>query len=609
LFHSTTVADQLACDVINSQSTLPKQFRQQTNENICFTASARSTFENTVSEDVGKPKPQPSPPRRKLLRKYGFSVAQFSFDGDDGGGVAFIVIWRVNASMIRDYHFEQLTDYDRTIYDSVVPADHFLVDALEAIHWDSFVDLLTPYYSEKSGRPARTPLVMLKLEYLRYQYNLSDRDVISRAETDLAFRQFLQIRLTAALPHPTLLCQFRGRLGQDGFRKVFDRVVAEARENGFVKDRLRIKDATHVIGNLAVPTALALMAQSRDKLLSAAKEFAPEMVEGELASLELLRDATKALGPTERLVTRVSQLKDILFWCDELEPPSNAQSNRLWQQFLAQRDLAHKILDDQDHPGRGNRTLSTTDPDARRSMHGDYFDGYFVDILIDPESEIITQINVLSSGGEEAADALELIRLEEAAHGNDIEALSIDGAGFNGPVLRELEDADGLDLDTYVPVPSTPDTGRFTPLDFSEDSEAGVVTCPAGETSHTKYYDKQKRATKYEFAPDTCSGCSFRKRCMKKAPSVHKGRTVSKSDYQVEHQRARAKTATAEYAAVRKVHPRVERKLGEMMNRHGGRFARYRGKSKVLMQQLMVGAATNIKRIVRLNCAPTTANA
>jgi IS5 family transposase len=91
---------------------------------------------------------------------------------------------------------------------------------------------------------------------------------------------------------------------------------------------------------------------------------------------------------------------------------------------------------------------------------------------------------------------------------------------------------------------------------------------------------------------------------MKQAPAGH-GRTVCKSDFQAEHRRARQKATTPEYAAVRREHPKVERKLGEVMNRHGRRRARYRGRWKVLVQELMACTATNVKRLVRLLCAPT----
>jgi hypothetical protein len=313
-----------------------------------------------------------------------------------------------------------------------------------------------------------------------------------------AFRWFLQYPLQWPLPDPSSLCIFRGRLGRDGFRQVFDQVVGVAREKGVVKDRLRLKDATHVIANIAVPSALALVAQTRDKLLAVAEPFAPVMVEGELVNLDLLRETTKPLKPEERLATRVAQLREMLHWMDDLTPPADADTNRLWQKFLVQRDLAHKILDDRTHPDRGDRTVSTTDPDARCGKHGDWFDGYLVDILVDSDSEIITQINVLAANGDEAGDAAELLRLEEAAQGNDVQALSIDGVGFNGPVLRELEDPEGLNVDPYVPVPEPSSSELFSADAFVEDAERSKVTCPAGETSQHRFRDEQKQTTKLE---------------------------------------------------------------------------------------------------------------
>ena len=505
--------------------------------------------------------------------------------------------------MLNDPEAPPLSDFDQQAYRVVVPPGHFLRKVLQVVPWDDFHSLLTPYYSADMGRPAEPPVLMLKLEYLRYHHNLSDREVIGRAETDLAFRYFLQYPLRWKLPHPSSLCIFRGRLGTEGFREVFGQVVSTAREHGVVKDRLRIKDATHVIGNMAVPTALALVAQIRDKLLAAAEPFARLLVEGERVNLEMLREATEALKPAERLVTRLAQLREMLVWSDELTPPENAEKNQAWQRYLVQRDLAHKILDDQEHPGAGDRTLSTTDTDARCGKHGDWFDGYLVDILVDADSEFITAIDVLPANGNEAADAVELIRQEEAVHGNDVQALSIDGVGFNGPVLRELENPAGLNIDTYVPTPKESETEMFTPQDFQEDAERGVVTCPAGQTSKYRYRDEQKETNTYRFQAGVCLACPLVTRCMKQPPKS-RGRTVRKTDYQAEHDRARQKTTTPQYAAVRREHPMVERKLGELMNRHGGRRARYRGLGRVLIQELMASTAANVKRLVRLVCAP-----
>jgi IS5 family transposase len=508
------------------------------------------------------------------------------------------------ASMLGDLFRPRLSEFDLQVFNAFVPPDHYLRRALEVIPWHEFEGILARYYSPDLGRPPELPVLMLKLEFLRYHHNLSDHQVIHRATTDLAFRYFLQVDVHDQLPHPSSLCRFRGRLGKDGFREVFDKVVATAREYGLVKDRLRIKDASHVIADIAIPTTLALVAKTRDQLLEAAEPFDPVRVEGERINIELLRESSKGQADHERLVSRVTHLREMLAWIDELPSPEDALTNRAWQTLRERRQLAHKIFDDQQNPNAADRTLSTTDPDARCGKHGQWFHGYLTDILIDADSEIITQVNVLPANGDEAADALELIGQEQAAHANHVQAMSIDGVGFNGPLLRQLEDPAELNIDTYVPPPKEPKSELFTPEDFEQDPERGAVTCPAGQTSKYRFRDPQKHTTKYRFEVEVCQACALLSRCMKQPPRRH-GRTVCKSDYQAEHDRVRQKATTPQYAAVRREHPKVERKLAEVMNRHGGRRARYRGRWKVLMQELMACTATNVKRVVRLLCAPS----
>src|ERR1700676_4010382 len=102
-------------------------------------------------------------------------------------------------------------------------------------------------------------------------------------------------------------------------------------------------------------------------------------------------------------------------------------------------------------------------------------------IAIDADSELITSLNVLPGNGAEAADAITLIRQEETAQGNDVEGLSIDGAGYNGPGLREFTDPNGLNLDVTVPPPQPPQRSTFGPERFTLtiiNEDVGEVTCP-----------------------------------------------------------------------------------------------------------------------------------
>jgi len=84
---------------------------------------------------------------------------------------------------------------------------------------------------------------------------------------------FLQVPICYSLPDPTLLVKFREGLGAEGFKKIFDRLVSCARDQNLIRDRLRLKDATHVIANITVPTTLGLLAQLREKMLGVIEKF------------------------------------------------------------------------------------------------------------------------------------------------------------------------------------------------------------------------------------------------------------------------------------------------------------------------------------------------
>jgi transposase len=492
----------------------------------------------------------------------------------------------------------EVTEFDRRVFEVFVAREHPLRKALMAIPWAEFETDLAPYYCAEQGQPAIKPLVMLKLEYLRYQHQLSDRQVIDRTSTDVSFRYFLQVGALFRLPDPSSLSRFRGRLGRDGFHRVFDRLTSLARSAGLVQDRLRLKDASHVVANIAVPTTLGLLGQIRDRLLSAAAPFDPEAAQGYRVNTELVRERTRGLTLAEQLTARVTHLQDILAWAQQLPAPDHPAEDRAWQQVVALRELAAKILHDQAHPDAGRRTVSVVDPEARRGKHGDWFDGYKLDLLMDGDSGFITGVNVLEAGGDEARDAVLLVRQEEAAHGNDIQALSLDGAGYVGEVLHELEDPEGLALETFVPPKKEADSGLFPGADFVLSEDAAHVTCPAGQASRYRQCDDRKPGWIFRFARAQCDGCPLVHQCLARPGQGAFGRVVHKTQYEPEFQRVRQRARTEEYARVRKEHPAVERKLNEVLNHHGGRHARYWGTSKILIQEYMTCFAVNLKRFV-----------
>jgi transposase len=324
-----------------------------------------------------------------------------------------------------------LTDFERDWFEQTVPADHFLRRLPQVIDFEALRSRLASAYRGDHGRPPLDPVFLLRLEVLARHYNLSDREVLADTRFNIAYRLFLGLSLKSPLPHPSTLSYFRQRLGPERMQQVFDDLVAQARQLGLVKDRLRLKDATHILANIAVPSTLRLVAQVRDRLLDALGPFAPARAADEHQRASALRQATDDAKDEQRLAQRVAHLRALLAWADEVpQQAAFAQAGAKEQERLRQAlALAHKVLADRDDPEAPDQLRSVVDPDARRGKHGDYYDGYLLDVLSDADSALLTAVNVLPANGDEGADAATLIKQEEQAHGNDVAAVSIDGAG------------------------------------------------------------------------------------------------------------------------------------------------------------------------------------
>ena len=502
-----------------------------------------------------------------------------------------------------DYYIEP-TEIDRIVYEKLIPADHLLRRVKESIDFEVFREKVKDRYSADMGRSAEDPVRMIKIEFLEFMYNLSDREVLKQLQVNVAYRYFLDLSLDSRLPTSGLLSQFRLRLGAERHQALFDEVVSQARQKRLVKDSLRLKDATHVIANVAIPSGMALIAQARQKLLRSAKPYAKEQVALEEERVEQIREVSEDLSDAARLMMRLEHLKEIVAWADELQKkmgkPVHGPSPKR-KRFDEALVLAHRILEQAEQPDKPDKTISTIDPDARRGKHGDFFDGYQLDISLDADSEILTAIDIPPANQDEAGNANSLIEREEKVHGNDIQALSMDGIGFRGDVLRSLQDPQGPGVAVYVPPREfTSYTGPyFTPRDFHLQEAGQVLVCPNEEETRTRYRSSHNTGWQFHFKLSQCRDCPLLNQCMQGLPTKH-GREVIKNDFEAEYQAAWEVSKTEAYALVRQQHPKVERKLAEIIRYHQGRRTRYRGQWRVAIQYLMTALVVNVKRMVRL---------
>lgn len=132
------------------------------------------------------------------------------------------------------------------MYEQLIPPDHLLRRLSASVDFSFVPELVTDRYCPDNGRPSWDPLMLFKVVFLQFLYDLSDRQVEEQVNLHLACKWFVGLQPEETAPDHTALCRFRARLGSDTFQAIFNHIVAQARAAGLVHDRLRIIDATHL---------------------------------------------------------------------------------------------------------------------------------------------------------------------------------------------------------------------------------------------------------------------------------------------------------------------------------------------------------------------------
>ncbi len=155
---------------------------------------------------------------------------------------------RVGVIFMLENKYKQITISEHIgLYDKIIPKNHFLRKLKENIDFSFVNKLLEKEYSEQYGRPAKEPELMYKLLFLQIKDRLTDREVIERAKTDMAYKYFLDLNLEEEVPSYSLLSVFRNTKIKEEkiLEEMLKETVRQAIEKGVVKSNSIIVDATH----------------------------------------------------------------------------------------------------------------------------------------------------------------------------------------------------------------------------------------------------------------------------------------------------------------------------------------------------------------------------
>lgn len=469
---------------------------------------------------------------------------------------------------------------------NLIPEDHQLRKIQEVIDFSFIHELVRSSYCEYYGRPANEPELLFRLLFLQVLYNLSDERIIQEAQVNLAYKWFLGLNPEDPLPDPSQLSRFRNhRLGAAAVDEVLKAVVRQCIDNGLVKSKTIIMDATHTLAGTPKQKPLEVLRDAAKRLFRVVVKKHPKL-EKKLPRLpELKKDHEDA----EKIM--LHHLAELGETVEALLPDHEGAISEKVQ-------IAKDIVEDERFLANKG-IMSAIDPDARfgwKSSTKSFF-GYKEHIAM-TEEEIITAVEV-TGGSSDDGKQFKVLLAQSTAAGIEIDEIIADTAYSGKDNLAEMK---SKEIQPVVPLNPVVHNGGQKQEGFEYNKDADFVICPAGEHSIRKALQGSKksgesRSLVFYFDIEKCKTCPLRDGCLK--PDA-KSKTYSIRII-AEHYKEHIEFENSDTFKERiRRRPIIEHKNAELKRYHGMTRAKYRGLFRMRMQAILTAFVVNAKRMVKL---------
>ncbi len=463
-------------------------------------------------------------------------------------------------------------------------------------------ELFADLFPSGRGRPSVPADVIATVMVLQSLEGLSDREATQALRTDLRWKVAAGLTLDDEGFHPTVLTLWRNKLRQsDRPQRIFDAVRDVVAATGVLAGKTRrALDSTLLDDAVAtqdtVTQLVSMIRRVRRQIPAAA---AVTVTAHDYDQPGKPACAWDDPGARDELVTGlVNDARAIL---DALAEVTLDDEQERMVGLLAL--VAGQDVEEGDEPGSWriarkvakDRIISTVDPETRH-MHksrSNYRDGYKAHLGVEPETGIITGVELTPANAADGTTGVTLLEEEDPG----LEVLG-DSAYGSGPVRADLAERGHTAVIKPWPTARNPhlDNDQFHRDDFRIDYTARTVTCP---NSITVTISRRGAAT---FGA-RCVGCPLRSRCTASADG--KVFTVGEHDQLLANARAdwRAGTNVEDY---RQWRPMVERTIAWLVA-NGHRRVRYRGVERNRLDLSLRAAALNLRRLLNLGLTHTAA--
>jgi len=468
------------------------------------------------------------------------------------------------------------------------------VEAFLADHrQDLFPDeLFTDLFPSDRGRPSVPADQIAAVMVLQALAGLSDRDAARALKDRISWKVACGLPLDDAGFHHTVFTYWRARLrASERPERIFDAVRRVIEATGVLRGKTRraldstlLDDAvatqdtvTQLISQIRrvrreIPAAAEVRLHAHDYEAGAKPVIAwdDQVAKQHLVSA-LVADALALIEHVDDAELTAEQRDAVgllaLVAGQDVEP---GETEGTWR-------IAERVAPD--------RVVSTVDPEARH-MHksrSTYRDGYKAHLAVEPDTGLVTAAALTPANAGDGPTGVAMLENEQPG----LQVLA-DSAYGSGEVRVALGARKHRALIKPIPIrPAVP--GGFTIDEFTVDTAAGTVTCPAGQTVPLS---RRGNAT---FGP-RCRGCPLRERCTRSAD----GRQVNVHPHHDVMVAARRQAKTDEFQLTYRRHrPMAERSIAWLVA-GGHRRVRYRGVARNQLWLSVRAAAINLRRLINL---------
>lgn len=453
--------------------------------------------------------------------------------------------------------------------EDMVPSEHLLRKIDAAINFEKIYEFVEELYCEDNGRPSIDPVVLFKMVLIQHLYGLpSLRRTAAEVEVNVAYRWFLGYGLREETPHfSTLSYNFRHRFTSETADQIFNWVLSEIAEAGYLSPTAVFIDGTHIKANANNKKKI------QEEVPEAAKRYAEELLR------EINEDREEhGKKPFDDHDNHDDDNHDDR---DHHDKPSKPNKNTS-KKKLARRKKMKTV------------TKSTTDPESGLFVKGDHKRQFAYEAHTACDKHGYVLETVVTPGNVHDSVAFDDVYDKVTERFPEIETVVADSAYKTPHICKKVFD-DGRVLSTAYKRPMTMKGGHEW-WKYVYDEHYDCIICPEYQVLHYSTTNRDGYR-EYKSNPEICKNCPTRHLCTHSQNCV---KVVQRHIWKHYEELADDARYTPEYADLyKKRKETIERVFADAKEKHAMRYTPYRGLAQVSIWVRLKFAAMNLKKFAK----------